>query len=442
MMKKTLRVLLVVSIFISFFLFLRATDINESIRLVKHLGFSALWIILCTFGAYYAGTLGWKYCMDTDIKLSSVQLFTYRHIGNVISLFNPAGAIAGELYNANMLIRKGLEEQTAYKSVLLCRIMMALSQLITLLIMLVWFLSVLSGKLQATYQYVFYTCFVFFVLLISVLFYLLLKNGKTVQPVRTDKKWRRILHRVIEMRISLAEYVHRYPLKAILAFTSFTIQWTLASLELFFILSFLGFEVKIWDGLFLDSVIIVSKSAFWFIPGQLGAEELINKFALYLIGINSLNIWLSVSILRRVRLLFWSVVAGIFYVGLNNPGKNKPVAFEENQTARLDLQHILADMSPKNKIPRFVIGFLEKIMAVDKINKLFASAAGKKNTEFTDACMKYLDVTCHVVGEENLPSGDSKLIFASNHPQGGIEANRFHGKPSTRQRRQKNGQTV
>jgi len=422
MMKKILRILLVVSIFISFFLFLRATDINESIRLVKHLGFNALWIILFTFGAYYAEALGWKCCIDSDIKLPSFQLFTYRHIGYIISLFNPAGAIAGEMFNANMLIRKGVEEQIAYKSVLLSRIILILSQLIILLIVLVWFLPILSGKFPATSQYVFYACFAFFVLLVSVLLCLLLKRGKAIQPAQTDKKWRKILQRVIEMRISLAEYIRKCPRKAILAFTLFTVQWILASMELFFILRFLGFEIKIWDGLFLDSVIIVSKSAFWFIPGQLGAEELINKFALHLIGIHSLNIWLSVSILRRVRLLFWSVVAGIFYVGLNKKGKVKPVVFEENRAARLDLQDMLTEMFPKKKIPQFAIGFLEKIMAVDKINKLFASTAGKKNTEFTDACMEYLDITCHVVGEENLPSGDSKLIFASNHPQGGIEA--------------------
>jgi putative hemolysin len=65
---------------------------------------------------------------------------------------------------------------------------------------------------------------------------------------------------------------------------------------------------------------------------------------------------------------------------------------------------------------------IEKMIAVDKINKLFASAPGAKNTAFTDACLKYLDVTCRVVGEENLPSADAKYIFASNHPQGGIEA--------------------
>ena len=421
-MKKALRILLVVSIFISFYLFLRATDIGESIRLVKHLGINALWIVLCTFGAYLAGTSGWKYCIDSDVKLPFVQLFMFRHIGNTIALFNPTSAIAGEMFNANRLIREGVDGQVAYKSVLLSRIMMTLSQLIILLLVFGWFLLFLSGNLPDTFKYAFWGCLELFMVVISVLLYLLLKEGDEVQSVRSDKKWRRFLHRVEEMRVSLAEYIRRRPRKAILALFFFTVQWILASLELFFILGFLGFDVMIWDGLFLDTVIIVSKSAFWFIPGQLGAEELINKFALYLIGISSLNIWLSVSMLRRIRLLFWSAVAGIFYMGLGKTKKVALVGSKENQAARVDLKPLFADMFPKKKIPRFVIRFLEKLIAVDKINKLFASAPGKKNTEFTDACMQYLDVTCKVVGEDNLPSGDSKLIFASNHPQGGIEA--------------------
>jgi hypothetical protein len=239
-----------------------------------------------------------------------------RLVGTIISLFNPAGPISGEIYNATILMREGVEEKVAYKSVLLSRIMMTLSQLTILLIVFIWFLFFLSDKLSKTHTYALYVCFVFFILVISVLLYLLLKKGEEVQHRRVDKRWHKILHRGKEMRFALSEYVRRRPKKAVVAFFAYAFHWLLASLELYFILSFSGFDVKIWDGLFMDTLIIVSKSAFWFIPGQLGAEELINKFVLFLSGVNSLNIWLSVSILRRVRLLFWSVVAGVFYVGL------------------------------------------------------------------------------------------------------------------------------
>ena len=75
----------------------------------------------------------------------------------------------------------------------------------------------------------------------------------------------------------------------------------------------------------------------------------------------------------------------------------------ENIAAKLDIKQLLPEKYAKKRIPRCILRLLERVTAVDKINKLFASAPGKKNMEFVDACMRYLNVTCHVVGEENLP---------------------------------------
>jgi len=315
MMKKAIRLILIVSIFFSFFLFLQATDIGESIRLVKQFGFNAVYLFVCTFFAYVFGALGWRFCIDAKVKPSFTRLFMYRHTGNIITLFNPAGAITGEMFNAGMLIRDGVDEKSAYKSVLLARIIMILSQLTILSVVLIWFLIFLSDRLPETLRYVLFACFVFFIIVISTVLFLILRNGKTTQHI-PEKKWRRFLHHIKAMRNSLAEHIKQKPEMVIFSFFSFTVHWLLNSLELYFILNFLGYDVKIWDSLLMDTTIIVSKSAFWFIPGQLGAEEIMNKFTLFLIGITSHNLWLSVSILRRGRLLIWSAVAGIFYIVL------------------------------------------------------------------------------------------------------------------------------
>lgn len=92
------------------------------------------------------------------------------------------------------------------------------------------------------------------------------------------------------------------------------------------------------------------------------------------------------------------------------------------EIARLNLSQLIEQRLPHRKIPKFAVSLIKKIACEDEINTLFASAPGKKNLDFIDACMQYLNIRCQVVGEENLPLGDHKLIFASNHPQGGIEA--------------------
>lgn len=92
------------------------------------------------------------------------------------------------------------------------------------------------------------------------------------------------------------------------------------------------------------------------------------------------------------------------------------------EIARIDFEQLLSERYPNKKLPKFVIRLLEKVLCIDKINKLFASAKGKKNLEFIDVCMKNLDLTCKVVGAENLPDEKGPLIFVCNHPQGGVEA--------------------
>lgn len=94
----------------------------------------------------------------------------------------------------------------------------------------------------------------------------------------------------------------------------------------------------------------------------------------------------------------------------------------EGEIAKIDLGQLISERYPNKRVPRFAIRLLEKVLCIEKINKLFASANGKKNLEFIDVCMSNLKFSCDVVGAENLPDGDRPLIFVCNHPQGGAEA--------------------
>jgi hypothetical protein len=313
-MKKILQLLLVISICVCFVIFLQGTDIGESVRLVKQLGVYSLLILVATFFAYLAGTLGWRYCIDSTAIPSLLQLFAIRHVGNTITLFNPTGVIAGELYNARMLMNNGIEEKSAYQSVLLGRILMTLSQLVLLVVLLIWFILYLSARVSSDIMYLVYLGFFVVLLIISIILFVLLKKGKDRKVSVTEKKCQKIIFHISEMRSLLVRYIRKRPGETAIAFSMYTVQWILSSLELFFILYFLNYRVTIWDGLFLDTLIIVMKSTVAFIPGQLGVEELINKFVLYLFGISSPDLWLSVSILRRARQLFWSGIAVLLYM--------------------------------------------------------------------------------------------------------------------------------
>ncbi len=320
-MNKIVRIVFILSIVVSLFLFLRSTDIHESIKQIGRLNYTILYILSSTSLAYILGALGWKYCIDSDKIPSLPRLFALRHICNVITIFNPSGAVAGEIFNADMLMQSGISRDVAFKSVLLSRIMMIISQILLLLVVIVWFLSGHSQKMSEPVRNILYGTFVIFLIIVGLLCYFILKKGKSEYTATLDKKWQHKIQRIREMRSSLAKYIKDQPQRASLAFTFFTLHWMAGSLEIYFIINALGYDIGIWDGLFLDTLIIVSKSAVAFIPGQIGAEELINKFALYLVKLNSASLWLSVSILRRTRQLFWSGIALLFYIGIKQGKK-------------------------------------------------------------------------------------------------------------------------
>lgn len=99
------------------------------------------------------------------------------------------------------------------------------------------------------------------------------------------------------------------------------------------------------------------------------------------------------------------------------------VRMTDDKIARIDLDQIIKDRLPGRKIPTPVMKYLKKIVHQDDLNELFASAPGKKNIDFIDVCMDYFQISCDVVGMENLPpKGTHPLIFASNHPLGALEA--------------------
>ena len=95
---------------------------------------------------------------------------------------------------------------------------------------------------------------------------------------------------------------------------------------------------------------------------------------------------------------------------------------DELKIAKVDIGQIVRSEFAGKKIPGFFIKILKWIGHEEGLNKLFASAPGKKNLEFVDACMDFYRIKCNVIGLENLPSDGKPLIFVSNHPLGALEA--------------------
>lgn len=282
-MKKWILIVITSCIVISLIAFIQATDIEKVILSIQKVGYQFIWLLLFTGIAYFFGTLSWKYCLgDKSQSVSTMRLFLIRHIGETVTLFNPASIIGGDSVKAIMLGNYGIEKKRVMASVILSRLILIASQL-SLFILTV------------------------FVLLIQYSGF-----SYTSHSQKTQGLYSFILFKTRFIRLKTARFLNEIPLlfrqnrKALIWSVSFALlHWFFGALEFYFILKFLGMEVSILQALLIDLGVVFFKAAGAFVPGQIGIEEYGNKFMLLAIGIPNTEIWMSASILRRARQLVW-----------------------------------------------------------------------------------------------------------------------------------------
>ncbi len=95
----------------------------------------------------------------------------------------------------------------------------------------------------------------------------------------------------------------------------------------------------------------------------------------------------------------------------------------ETEIFKVDVEGVLRNKNPKlaKMLPGFVIKYLKHIVHQKEINEFLKNNPEKKNIDFVDAVIKYMDLKVEVIGLENIPL-DRKLLFAANHPLGGLES--------------------
>jgi len=74
-------------------------------------------------------------------------------------------------------------------------------------------------------------------------------------------------------------------------------------------------------------------------------------------------------------------------------------------------------------VPSPLVSWLKRIAHQDEVNKFLWDNRELVGTPWLEECVRYLDMTLEIEGEENLPpKDDGKLYtFVSNHPLGGID---------------------
>ncbi len=92
----------------------------------------------------------------------------------------------------------------------------------------------------------------------------------------------------------------------------------------------------------------------------------------------------------------------------------------------IQIREVIRKKSPTlaKWIPKPLMTYLERTIHEDDINYIMNTYHDKFGLEFVDSLLKELQVNVHLEGAENIPL-DESVIFASNHPLGGLDGIAF-----------------
>ncbi len=89
----------------------------------------------------------------------------------------------------------------------------------------------------------------------------------------------------------------------------------------------------------------------------------------------------------------------------------------------VDIEKLIASKSEKalRRMPRFLIRYLKRILHQEEINNFIENNKDKKNAEWCQAVVEYMNISLTVKNLEKIPK-EGKVVIAMNHPLGGMDA--------------------
>lgn len=89
----------------------------------------------------------------------------------------------------------------------------------------------------------------------------------------------------------------------------------------------------------------------------------------------------------------------------------------------IDIEKLIASKNPKaiKWTPGFVIRYLKRILHQKEVNEFLYRSKDKKNIEFCEEVVKFMNITIDVKNIDRIPE-NGKIVLAMNHPLGGMDA--------------------
>ncbi len=310
---------LLITVFALITRFVSSIDFNSLKTYLHEMPGMFAGVLAVSFCAYLTSTFAWKLCMGSESKkIPFPELFIYRHVGDMLSLFNPTSIVAGESLKAIILSKRGVTDKYSVSSILLHRVLIIFSG-IFLGILSLLYLTVGQIKNGRNVLIILLVISLALFLAYIVMRFLVHHNlflGKTAEKLKKKTGWSlfsdTLITSVYEMNGVSSDFFRENKGKFLFAFLMCMVHWIFGAMEFHIVLNMMGLEVSIIQAVAVEMGVMLFKSVGAIVPGQIGVEEYGNKVMLDAIGIVSNEIWLVVTLMRRGRQLFWLLIAGIF----------------------------------------------------------------------------------------------------------------------------------
>lgn len=311
-------ILIVATVLLSVFLY--RVDFDKVYRSLMEVGANFWWIILVTGLAYSMATVAWMLCFKTHYsKLPFTKLFAYRQIGETLALINPTNIVAGESSKIYLIKNIGINTDEGFVSIMLSRVLIAVSLLALLLVCIGgYFEDFVTSEDQLHWHLIsvlllFLLVAWFFIALVSKKLFVY-RFWSRIDRLINSKFTNKLSVKIQEMNLQLSTFYQGNKAKILVAFILSALHWVMGAVEFYLILNFIDMDVSFFDAMMIEMGVTVIKNFGAFIPGQIGIEEYGNKLMLDFVGATTPGLWVTVSILRRARQLFWVFIGGIFFV--------------------------------------------------------------------------------------------------------------------------------
>jgi len=280
------------------------------------IGVGIIPILLAALSVSIMGSIAWKYTFipRETRNLKFWQLWKIRQVGEAFNLITPLGTLGGEPVKAQLLKRQysiSLKQGIASQVIQRTTTLMALVLFLTCGMILIYqntLISISFKQISLQALVIFSTLILLFLLFQVTGILNLLASGLRYLP--EAKLLNFVCHQLEHLSHNISGYYRRFPKRCMSSIFFAFMGWIIGVIELYVTLYFLGLSLSISEFWIIESLSQLVRSASFFIPLSIGAQETGLVLIFGSMGLSA-DLGLTVSIVRRIKELVW-VAVGLY----------------------------------------------------------------------------------------------------------------------------------